>query len=65
MGVASGPGNFLWEIGNYAFNKKVHNRNCFFNEKYFQNSTSKMAENWISICNSTGRSDIWDKFHEL
>ena len=31
------------------FNKKVHNRNCSFKEKYFQNSTSKMAENWIIV----------------
>ena len=33
-------------------------------KKFLPNSTSKMA-NSISICNSTGRSEIWDKYHEL
>ena len=31
------------------FNKKVHNRNCSFKEKSFQNAISKMTENWIIV----------------
>ena len=42
--------------------KKVHTIN--FSSRKILNSVSKVA-NWISICNSTGRSEIWDKFHEL
>ena len=41
VGVASGPGNFSWEIGNYAFNKKVHNRNFFGMKTLF-----KILQKW-------------------
>ena len=37
--------------------------NCSFKD-FLQISASKMA-NCISIYNSMGRSEIWDKFHEL
>ena len=66
MGVASGPGNFSWEIGNYAFNKKVHNRNCFSMKNIFKILQAKWRKTGlVYVANSTRRSEIWDKFHEL
>ena len=42
------------------FKKKVHNRNCSFKEKSFQNSITKMAENWITVDNAMHReADFW------
>ena len=38
------------------------------NYRKFHNSGGEMElerKNSISICNSMGRSEIWDKFHEL